>query len=59
MLGVLGVGDIGSSIVGAANVFGMTVHGCKRSDQEVAGVQKMYSPDQLPQFLVRFILTKP
>eukprot|EP00240_Pyramimonas_obovata_P004421 CAMPEP_0118927060 /NCGR_PEP_ID=MMETSP1169-20130426/4624_1 /TAXON_ID=36882 /ORGANISM="Pyramimonas obovata, Strain CCMP722" /LENGTH=381 /DNA_ID=CAMNT_0006868751 /DNA_START=100 /DNA_END=1245 /DNA_ORIENTATION=- len=50
-LGVLGVGDIGAHVAQTAKAFGMTVWGCRRSEEGAEGVDRMFTTEQLPEFL--------
>lgn len=50
-LGIAGLGSIGSHIAQTARQFGMQVSGLKRTAEPVAGVDKVYTPDQLEAFL--------
>ncbi|MGB1010519.1 MAG: D-2-hydroxyacid dehydrogenase [Thiolinea sp.] len=50
-LGVVGVGSIGKHIAATGKHFGMRVLGMKRSADPVAGVDEMYTLDQLEVFL--------
>ena len=50
-LGVVGLGSIGKSIVGAADHFGMRVLGMKRTQDEIEGIERLFLPDQMDEFL--------
>lgn len=50
-LGIIGVGAIGEEIARRAHVFGMKVVGVTRSGRENAYCEKMFTPNQLNQFL--------
>ena len=50
-LGIIGLGSIGKSIAGAADHFDMRVLGMKRTMDEVEGVEQLFLPDQLEEFL--------
>ena len=50
-LGVLGLGDIGSTVARAAQAFGMTVWGLRTRDEPINGVDRIFTPDHLAEFL--------
>jgi len=50
-LGILGVGDIGRAVAGAAKAFGMTVWGLRSRTDPVPGVDRVFAPEQLDEFL--------
>lgn len=50
IVGILGAGSIGSAIAEAAQVFGMTVRGCRRSGAQDGCFDRMYSMSELDEF---------
>jgi phosphoglycerate dehydrogenase-like enzyme len=50
-LGVLGLGDIGGAVARAAKAFGMTVWGLRTRDEPVPGVDRIFTPEHLDEFL--------
>ena len=50
-LGILGVGDIGSAVARAAGAFGMTVWGLRTRSEPVSGVERVFTPERLDEFL--------
>ncbi|MFC1483837.1 D-2-hydroxyacid dehydrogenase [Candidatus Neomarinimicrobiota bacterium] len=50
-LGVLGLGEIGSAVARTAKAFGMTVWGLRTRDEPVPGVDRIFTPDRLDEFL--------
>lgn len=50
-LGILGVGDIGSAVARAAGAFGMTVWGLRTRSEPVPGVERVFTPARLDEFL--------
>jgi phosphoglycerate dehydrogenase-like enzyme len=50
-LGVLGLGDIGSAVARAAQAFGMTVRGLRARNEPATGVDSVFTPDRLAEFL--------
>ena len=50
-LGILGVGDVGSAVAQAAGACGMTVWGLRSRPEAVEGVDRIFPPDQLDEFL--------
>jgi phosphoglycerate dehydrogenase-like enzyme len=50
-LGILGVGDIGRVVAGAAKALGMTIWGLRSRPEAVEGVDRIFPPDQLDEFL--------
>ncbi len=50
-LGILGVGDIGSAVARAAQAFGMTVWGLRTRSEPVPGVERVFTPERLDEFL--------
>jgi D-2-hydroxyacid dehydrogenase (NADP+) len=51
---VVGLGTLGRGIAERANALGMTVTGVRRSGEPVAGVERVYAPDEL-----RTVLAEP
>ncbi len=49
-LGILGAGSIGSAIAEAAQLFGMTVRGCRRSGAQDGHYDRMYAMSDLDEF---------
>ena len=61
-LGIAGLGSIGLHLAGIANAYGLRVTGLNRSGKACAGVEKVYSNDQLLEFLAELdylVLTLP
>ena len=50
-LGLLGVGSIGQAVAAVARGFGMTVWGFRRGSGTVPNVDRVFTPDQLAEFL--------
>jgi phosphoglycerate dehydrogenase-like enzyme len=50
-LGILGLGEIGSAVARTAKAFGMTVWGLRTRDEPVPGVDRIFTPDYLEEFL--------
>lgn len=46
-LGIVGLGDIGRSIARLAHAFGMRVVGCRRTDAETPGIDRVYPLSEL------------
>ncbi len=50
-LGILGVGDIGATVARAAGVCGMIVWGLRTRSEPVPGVERVFTPERLDEFL--------
>ena len=50
-LGILGVGDIGGEVARMAGAFGMTVWGLRSRPEPAPAVDRVFTPDQLADFL--------
>ena len=50
-IGIVGLGSIGKSIAGAADHFDMRVLGMKRTEDEIDGIERLFLPDQIDEFL--------
>lgn len=50
-LGILGLGDIGTTVAKAAKAFGMTVWGLRTRDEPMPEVDRIFTPDRLDEFL--------
>ncbi|UCH63048.1 MAG: D-2-hydroxyacid dehydrogenase [Fidelibacterota bacterium] len=51
-LGILGVGDIGSTVARAVVALGMTVWGLRTRSESIPGIKRVFAPAQLSEFLV-------
>jgi phosphoglycerate dehydrogenase-like enzyme len=49
--GILGLGNVGSALATRAGALGMRVIGLRRSAAPVAGVERVYSPSELVEFM--------
>lgn len=50
-IGIVGLGSIGKSIARAADHFNMRVLGMKRTEDEIEGIEQLFLPDQIDEFL--------
>ncbi len=50
-LGILGVGDVGSAVTQAAGACGMTVWGLRTRSEPVPGLERVFTPERLDEFL--------
>jgi phosphoglycerate dehydrogenase-like enzyme len=50
-LGILGLGEIGGAVARTAKTFGMTVWGLRTHDEPVPGVDRVFTTEQLDEFL--------